>query len=118
MIQPRELDIHAGIANLFRAALPHDAVWHHSPNELDMSGKLAARAVAKAKWMGMRPGWPDFEIMWRGSAYFIEVKTPKGRVTDQQRAAMEALRAAGCLVEVVRSVDDAVALLKGWGMMP
>lgn len=42
----------------------------------------------------------------------LEVKTLRGRLTPQQRSWMDAVRAAGGIAGVVRSVADAIGLLK------
>ena len=41
----------------------------------------------------------------------VEVKTATGRATKEQRAFVEHVRSAGGIAGVVRSVDDAKALL-------
>ena len=43
----------------------------------------------------------------------IEVKTPTGRLTPQQQHWLGAVRAAGGIAGVARSVSDAVCLLEG-----
>lgn len=90
--------------------------FHHSPNELDMAGKSAMLAVAKAKAYGMRPGWPDFEIVYGGRAYFLEVKAPGGTLSPDQKNVHHDLRAAGVECEVVTSVDQAHNALIEWGI--
>lgn len=58
------------------------------------------------------PGTPDlFVLLPDGRAWFVEVKTLAGAVTAIQREKHAALRAAGGLVDVVHSVDEALALL-------
>lgn len=58
------------------------------------------------------PGTPDlFVLLPSGRAWFVEVKTPKGDVTPIQAAMHETLRRHGGLVDVARSVDEALALL-------
>ena len=109
--------IHLGIRDLLDVALPNRAVYHHSPNELDMSGKSAQLAVHKAKARGMRPGWPDFEIILDGRACFLEVKHPSGSLSDKQVETIRDLEVAGALVEVVRSVTEAESVLKKWGLI-
>lgn len=43
----------------------------------------------------------------------IEVKTPTGRLTPQQRNWMQAVLAAGGIAGVARSISDAIALVEG-----
>ena len=65
-------------------------------------------------------GWPDLELFidrawWRAdlpwSPIFLEIKTPKGRVSPAQTAVHAELQAAGCAVEIVRSVEDVTEVL-------
>ena len=48
-----------------------------------------------------------------GRAVFIEVKTPKGRPTDQQKNFLEIMRKNGAIAGVCRSPEEAVQLVKG-----
>ena len=108
--------IHRAVLDYLRLALPQARI-HHSPNETDMSGPQAIRMVAKAKRMGTRPGWPDLEILpGNGRVYFMEVKAPKGRLSDHQADLMNWMIAVGYEVAVVRSVDDAKAAVRAWGL--
>lgn len=53
------------------------------------------------------PGYPDISgVLPNGRAYFIEVKTKTGRLSDVQKQTHEDLRANGALVIVARSLDD------------
>lgn len=112
-----ETPLHRQIVNWLRWQLPK-AVLHHSPNELDMPGKDAARLVAKAKSMGMRPGWPDIEFMLNGRMYFMEVKAGNNRPSPEQKKVHDELRAQGAFVAVVTSLDEAQAAVRRWGILP
>lgn len=58
-------------------------------------------------------GWRSLKIDDRVLAQFasLEVKTPRGRPTDEQLAWQATVRRAGGLAEIVRSVDQATAAL-------
>jgi hypothetical protein len=105
--------IHVAILAFLRWSLP-DAVIHHSPNEVDMSGRQAARMVSRARDLGMRPGWPDIEILWRGRFWTIEVKAPDNHPTRDQRECGTEIIAQGGRWGVARSVDDARRLIGQW----
>lgn len=47
-----------------------------------------------------------------GRAVFIEVKTPKGRPTQEQKHFLEMMRKAGAIAGVCRSAEDAVSLVE------
>lgn len=115
--EDREGPVHKAILQFLRLSLPRNAVVHHSPNEVDMQGRDAAWIVAKARGLGTVKGWPDLEIILDGRVYFIEVKAENGRQEDAQKAVQEGLALAGAPYAVCRSVDDAEAALKTWGLL-
>ncbi|WP_338928368.1 VRR-NUC domain-containing protein [Roseomonas mucosa] len=96
-------------------ALPLGSAVIHVPNE-DATGS-AAYGQQKIR-DGMLPGCPDLLILVHGRAYWLEVKAPNGRVSDAQRRAHPRLRAAGSPVEVVYSVEDGLAAVREWGLLP
>jgi len=96
-------------------SLPLGAVVIHVPNE-DASGS-AAYGQAKIR-DGMMPGCPDLLIIHRGRAYWLEMKAPDGVLSENQFVAHRRLRMAGCPVEVAYSVEDAMAAVKSWGLIP
>lgn len=107
----RERDLQASVAMFLAHALPPDAVAHHSSNE----GKRGWSAQRDYKRSGAVSGWPDFEIMWRGKAYFIELKAPKKYPTPAQRAVHARLREAQCGVVTARSLIEVEMALAVWG---
>jgi len=113
--QDREGPIHRAILDLLDLVLPGDAMYHHSPNELDMAGPEAARQIAKARKLGTKPGWPDIEIIWQGRFYGLEIKADS-RQSDAQKDIQRDLTRAGAPYAVVRSVTEAEAALKQWGI--
>ncbi len=52
------------------------------------------------------PGYPDLIVVRDGEHIYFEVKTPKGNITLDQIWMHFQLKAAGCAVYVVRSVED------------
>ena len=87
------------------SAYPH-ILFHHSPNELDMSGWKAMHAVNKAKQMGMQPGWPDLELLWKGRILFVELKSEKGRLSKTQHEIFPRIGAHHFELVVVRNLED------------
>lgn len=69
------------------------------------------RVGARVIHMG-DPGWPDI-IGWDRAGRFVglEVKAAKGRLEASQGPLLARAAQAGCLVGVVRSVEDVVRLL-------
>ena len=106
-----EQQIHRSIVDYLNLALPRGSVVHHSPNE----GNHKVQYRIKQKHMGVRAGWPDIEIFvsrtwWRPdqpwSPWFLEIKTPKGRVSTNQSQVHTDLIGAGCRVAIVRSIEE------------
>ena len=59
-------------------------------------------------------GHPDYTIFWNGTCLFIEMKGPKGKVSDEQFHSMELLRHLGFTAVVCYSADHAIATVKSW----
>ena len=73
------------------------------------NGGLRSKAeAARLKWTGVLAGVLDLVLVLpeRRSAYW-ETKTPKGRLTDDQRKFIAKLEAAGHVWALVRDIDDA-----------
>lgn len=107
-----EMQAQKAILAWLRLKLPN-AVIHHSPNELGLSGKHAARQVAKHKLLGMLVGFPDLLVIHGGRIVGLEVKSPKGRQTDAQKAVQSQFIENGAEYEVVRSADDVARIFEG-----
>ena len=62
---------------------------------------------------GLPPGFSDLFGFRKsdGKIFFIEVKTPKGRVRPVQEKFMEIVKRNGAIVGVARSVDDALKII-------
>lgn len=59
-------------------------------------------------------GMSDLLFIKNGRAYWLEVKTDKGKVSKEQLNFLAVMRDKyGCVAEIVRSVDDAVRAVEG-----
>jgi hypothetical protein len=110
-----ESKIQKEIVRTLRILLPHGwLVVGVSNNPRSRIGG----AIEKA--MGLTAGLPDLALYGNldGSPFtgFLEVKTAKGRVSEAQRDMHDRLMDANFKVAVVRSVDDAIATIKKWGL--
>lgn len=117
MSKRRDLEgpIHRSVLSLLESILP-GAVVHHSPNEFPGKGEMVKRAIAKAKWNGMKPGYPDLIAHYKGDTMAFEVKAEGGTTSDPQKEIHEALRSQGVHVAVVRSQEDTIEALDEWGI--
>lgn len=75
------------------------------------------REAKKLKDTGTLPGVADLCVLLGGGrAGFIEMKTPTGRMTPEQKAFQMTCETSGTPYEVCKSVDDVVATLTFWGV--
>lgn len=106
----REASLQADVVAWMRDAIP-EAVTFAILND----GLFSKREAAKRKWMGLLPGIPDIGIAYRSQAFFMEVKLPGARPSDEQNGVFARLEATSVRYAVVTSLDDARAALRGWG---
>lgn len=90
--------------------------------ELSKAGYMVFRInvgkvrMADGRWFdtGAPKGFCDlFGFRPDGQIFFIEVKNEKGRVRDDQKKFMNAMRKRGALVGVARSVKEAMDIVNG-----
>jgi len=73
--------------------------------------------AAILKGLGVRAGVPDVIAIKAGRVYAIELKAPRGRMTEAQHVVHAALRAAGTAVAVVHGLDAAIDQLEQWKLV-
>jgi hypothetical protein len=109
--EPTELQIQVGFRNRLRYVAP--AV---SCVAIPNAAKRSQWAAHQAKKEGLATGFPDVMCIWDGGGIcFIEFKTIKGRLSEQQGEWLVRLRERGHRVTVARSVDAAVEFLRECG---
>ena len=114
----REGPIQRSIVKWLRRVMP-GALIHHSPNEHRRKrGKAAMIHAVKNKESGVVTGFPDLVVLPYANvgACFFEVKAKGNYANEEQKKVHEQLRALGYRVAVVRSIDDARAALREWGV--
>lgn len=75
------------------------------------------RTVARLKWQGLLPGFPDLVLYWANHGHgLLEIKSEGGRISPEQKAVHAALEALGWRVSVIRSLDDLWDTLADWGV--
>ena len=67
--------------------------------------------------LGVRAGVPDIIVVHRTRCYALELKAEKGRLSDAQRAALDALDAAGAITGTAWGLDQALSILESWGLL-
>jgi hypothetical protein len=110
--------LHRSIVHYLRATLPHGWIVQHTANR---PRSKVAGGIEKS--LGAVKGWPDIAIYGNESggtpyatAFFMEVKTAKGRLSPEQREVHDRLKDIGFDVAVVRSIDDVRAVVGKWGL--
>lgn len=113
---PNERQVQRSILAMARACFPK-VFLHHSPNGAHLSGDNQARClqVGALKGDGMRPGFPDLIALWDGGVALLEVKSPKGTISEAQTNMHGLLGAIGHAVAIVRSDQEAYDVLKARG---
>lgn len=100
------------VARYLDAALPSNAYWFAVPNG---GGRSKAEAgILKAT--GVKAGAPDLVILWEGMFFGIELKAPKGTLSDSQKDTADLIVKAGGFYTVIRSLDALEAYLIAQGM--
>jgi len=114
--QPSEKQVETAIINrlMFYGVLCQ-------PNRNEARSAAVGRS---AKILGTISGFPDLTVISSdGRTAYMEVKTPKAKPRNAKDAAhwrrqadiLASLRRMGHKAEIVRSQDEAVALLQEWG---
>lgn len=82
------------------------------------AGKTTQARAARLKAMGLRAGVSDLILMGDdGRSYFLEIKTESGRLSESQLRFRDICIARGWPYAVTRSLDDAIAQARAWGLI-
>lgn len=113
-----EQDLQRSVVGFLRAALPpppHGPFWFAPDAGVQAGGRQARIVGGIRQGLGVRAGVPD--IVFLGAKPFcIELKSPKGQPSDQQRAVMAQLSTLGINTYVVRSLDELETALEAEGV--
>ena len=112
-IAETEAQLQANVGAFLDAALPNDACWWPTPNGMRADPVQVHRLK---KMAGLRPGVPDLFILFRGKTIAIELKTPKGKLSDAQMKFSGKLLAAGASYWIARSLADVALILANEGI--
>lgn len=111
-----EADLQRAVVSALRFALPKGAIVHHSPNEVTEPGRRGAIRQSILVGMGVHPGFADLLVLCEGRALFLELKSPKGRLSPRQAEFRDVVQAQGFGWALVRSLDDALNALAAHGI--
>ncbi len=111
-----EANLQRAVVSALRFALPKGAIVHHCANEVTEAGPRGARRQAILVGMGVHPGFADLMVLCEGRVLFLELKAPKGRLSDDQVVFRDAVLAQGFGWALVRSLDEALGALADHGL--
>lgn len=111
-----EADLQRAVVSALRFALPRTAIVHHCANEVTEAGPRGARRQAILVGMGVHSGFADLMVLCDGRVLFLELKSPKGKLSPAQDAFRDAVQAQGFGWALVRSLDDALGALADHGL--
>lgn len=112
--EPKEHETQIVIVDLLRAIGNRDWDWNH-PASGEHRDK---RTAAKLKAMGVRPGRPDLEfISPEGLYHGLELKRRGEKQNDAQKEFAAKCDRLGWIYAVADTLDDALAVLRNWGVL-
>jgi len=111
---PKELKLQFSVAKLLKDFCHPDWRYTHFP-----AGELRDdKTGAKLKRMGLKAGWPDFQIVSpQGLFHALELKRVGESLNDNQEAFAAFCHKNGIPHAVVDTFKDAVETLNGWGCL-
>lgn len=105
-----EARLQGAAVTYLRTALPDRAIVFAVPN----GGSRDKREAARLKWQGVLPGVPDLIVMIDGRTFGIELKAPKGRLSEDQKNIADKFTANDIPWTVARSLDEIEAFLTSY----
>ena len=110
-----ERDLQIYLVDLLRLNFPAWVVAH-VPNQVNRRGKGGKIEAGVKRREGMLRGYPDLVIHRPGGeTLLVEMKSPSGSVPAHQRAVHAQLRDLGFDVRVVKTLEQADALVEELG---
>ena len=100
--------LHIAVAQFLDLALPRDACW----TTVEHGGKRTKAEAGKLKAKGLKRGWPDIQIIYRGRLILFELKAPGGTRSPAQKLMHAQLSAAGALVYTATSIEEVESFLR------
>jgi len=112
-----ESEIQIQIVELLKTVLKGDVLWTFFPAGEAGGGRGGRVRGARLKRMGLQPGWPDLQFLYKGRYYGMEVKTKTGRLSQSQRRMHSLMEDQGISVAVVRSINDVLERANEWKIL-
>ncbi|UUV44202.1 nuclease [Rhodobacter phage RcMamaDuck] len=111
-----EAEFQRALVRDLRSILLPPFVLHHSANEVRRGGREGRIAQGIAEGMGVHPGFADLVLLSAKQTVFFELKSATGTLSEDQIAFRDFVRGQGHGWALVRTLDDALAALKAFGI--
>ncbi len=108
-----EEDLHRATVQYLAASMPLASFWFTVPNQ---RGTRKKYEMGILKALGVKAGVPDIVAIYEGRFIGIELKAPKGKISENQERASDAIVMAGGLYTVARSVEEVEHYLRAIGL--
>lgn len=102
----KEYALHVQISDYLCWVLNKDCYYTSVENSNHMGGMIGRANQVKDKRKGVKTGFPDLLIIYKGQIYLLEIKIPGKDPTPVQKQEHIRIRQAGGIVEVVHSIDE------------
>ncbi len=101
-------------ADFLRLAAPPDLFFTHIPNE----AKRSPVGHFIQECMGRQVGMQDLHMLFRGAAFYVEIKVKGKKPTAEQLDCARRIVLAGGRCAIVDTFEDFVRQCKAWGLIP
>src|SRR5215468_2540906 len=111
----KEHALQVAVAHMLHVVLDPERTWWSAIDH--GAGKLSKASAGMMKARGVKPGLPDFIVMWMshhlsGEMIGIELKTDHGRLSASQEEIAERWGGLGFSVYVARSLEEVQEILE------
>jgi hypothetical protein len=117
----QEFIIHAALVEHLRRFRRDGVVFFHPSSGEERTklvhpktGKIFCPGGTRLQRMGLRKGVPDLVLLHSGRMFGLEVKSPAGTLSREQKEFRVEWERAGGIYAVVRSVKEGTILLEKW----
>jgi VRR-NUC domain len=108
-----EAQLSATLKEYLEAAKPR-CIYAAVPN----GGSRSMIEAVNLKRQGVIAGAGDWVFTWDFGSGWIELKTEKGMLNSNQEAFRDSCQRLGVKYEVARSLEECIAVLKSWNLLP
>jgi hypothetical protein len=120
-VSEREFILHIGLVEHLRRHRQDGVVFFHPSSGEERTkmvnprtGKVFCPGGTRLQRMGMRKGVPDLVILHSGRIMGLEIKSPDGTLSREQKEFRVEWERARGLYGVARSMEEGIAFLEAW----